>query len=179
MAPLTRICLIGPESTGKSHLAQKLAEHFNAPWIAEHARDHATARNNQLTYDDVEPIAKGQIAFIDNRQPPTGNLLILDTDLISTVVYSRHYYGRVPQWIEEEARRRKADLYLLMDTDVPWQPDEARDSGGEEREDLFDDFRRALDEFETRWTIVSGDWDERFRTVLEEVARLRGSAVPR
>ena len=51
---------------------------------------------------------------------------MFDTDLISTVVYSRYYYGDCPAWVIEEARRHRADLYLLMDTDVAWKPDEAR-----------------------------------------------------
>jgi len=168
MASLTRICLIGPECTGKSTLAERLAKHFGATWVPEFAREHALSRNDALTFDDVEPIAKGHI----NRPPATGNLIIYDTDLISTVVYSRHYYGRAPEWVVEEARRRRADLYLLMDTDVPWQPDAARDRGGEAREDLFDEFRRTLDEFETRWTIISGDWEERFRSAAAEAATL-------
>lgn len=162
MAPLARICLIGPESTGKTELAERLSKHLGVPWVPEFARDYAAARGNQLSYEDVEPIARGQIELTDN-------FLILDTDLISTVVYSRHYYGKVPQWIVDEAWRRKADLYLLMDTDVPWHPDAARDRGGHEREDLFDDFRRALDEFETRWTIVSGTRDERFEKALSRL----------
>ncbi len=165
MAPLTRICLIGPESTGKTELAEQLSRHLNVPWVPEFAREHAIARGNQLTYEDVEAIAHGQI----DRKAPAEDLLILDTDLISTVVYSRHYYGRVPEWIVDEARRRRADLYLLMDTDVPWQADAARDRGGDEREDLFDEFRRALDEFETEWTIVSGEREERFERALSRL----------
>jgi nicotinamide riboside kinase len=116
-----------------------------------------------LTAADVEPIARGVIALLDSVDAP---LAILDTDLISTVVYARHYYGSCPHWIEAEARERRADLYLLLDTDVPWLPDPARDAGGETREDLFDAFRAALDEFETRWEIVSGDWESRWRAVL-------------
>ena len=167
MAQITRVCLIGPECTGKSALAERLAKHFGTTAIPEFAREYAIARNNRLTYDDVDPIARGHIA-----QAHDGNLIIHDTDLISTVVYSRHYYDRVPEWIVEEARRRRADLYLLMDTDVPWTPDPVRDRGGDEREELFDDFRRTLDEFETRWTIISGDRETRFRTAVEEIVPL-------
>ena len=112
--------------------------------VREFAREYAEARANQLSFADVEPIALGQLALLESGGMAAA-LQILDTDLISTVVYARHYYGRVPDWIVEEANRRRADLYLLMDTDVPWKQDEARDAGGDTREDLFDAFRAALD----------------------------------
>ena len=170
MAPLPdriRICLIGPECTGKTVLAQRLARELGATYVAEHARDYATARHNQLTAADVEPVARGQMANEDAARD--AERVVLDTDLISTVVYARHYYGACPLWIEAEARRRRADLYLLMDTDVDWLPDPVRDAGGDAREDLFDAFRAALDEFETRWEIVSGDWEERLSRVRERL----------
>jgi NadR type nicotinamide-nucleotide adenylyltransferase len=161
MAPLAgRICLIGPESTGKSELAQRLARELDAAYVSEFARDYANARNNDLTAADVEPIAHGQMANEDATRD--AERVILDTDLISTVVYARYYYGECPQWIDDEARRRRADLYLLMDTDIEWVSDPARDAGGDAREDLFDAFRAALDEFETNWVIVSGEWEQRW-----------------
>lgn len=172
MAKITRVCLIGPESTGKSQLAARLSEHFNAPWIPEYAREYAEARGNRLSYDHVEHIARGHIESEARGPRPEAGLIVMDTDLISTVVYSRHYYGRVPDWVVEEARKRAADIYLLMDTDVPWVADAARDTGGDEREDLFDRFRAALDEFEVRWTVISGGWEERFRTSVAAIAEL-------
>ena len=155
-------------------LAQRLAEHFGARWLPEHAREYAEKRDNKLTADDIEAIARGHMATED-RGPRTEDIVILDTDLISTVVYARHYYGRVPEWIVEEARHRRAGLYLLMDTDVPWIADSARDTGGAGREDLFDAFRRTLDEFECEWVIISGDWEDRFRSA---VAAITGNRQP-
>jgi NadR type nicotinamide-nucleotide adenylyltransferase len=169
MEALARICLIGPECTGKTELTEKLGAHFGVLWVPEYAREYAEKRGSDLTYDDVEPIARGQMALLEREAR------ILDTDLISTVVYSRHYYGRAPEWLVEEARRRRADLYLLMDTDLPWKEDGARDRGGEAREDLFDEFRRALDEFETRWVIVSGEAEERFEAARRAIAAMLAS----
>jgi NadR type nicotinamide-nucleotide adenylyltransferase len=157
-----RICLTGPECTGKSRLAARLASEYGATWVKEYAREYAE-QHGPLTVADVEPIARGEIASLDAA---AGERVVLDTDLISTVVYARYYYGECPAWIEEEAIRRRADLYLLLDTDVPWQPDPARDTPGEEREELFDLFRRALDEFGVQWRIVSGGWEERWQAVV-------------
>jgi len=161
------VCLIGPECTGKTTLARRLAAELGVPWVREYAREYAEARGNDLGADDVEPIARGQMALADAAGD--ARLVVLDTDLISTVVYARHYYGTCPSWLEEEARRRRANLYLLMDTDVAWEPDAARDAGGDVREDLFDAFRAALDEFGTRWETVSGDWEERWQTIRKLV----------
>lgn len=158
MAKDTRICLIGPESTGKTELAAELSRRLGLPWVPEFAREYAENHPRVLTAEDVEPIARGQILGEDAVPPP----VILDTDLLSTVVYARYYYGSCPAWIEAEARRRRADLYLLCDTDVPWAADLIRTSGlDDEREEQFDAFRRALDEFEVRWVIVSGAREER------------------
>jgi NadR type nicotinamide-nucleotide adenylyltransferase len=165
MAPLPRrICLTGPECTGKTTLAERLGRELNAAYVAEYAREYAEAHDNALTAADVEPIARGQIANEDAARH--ADRVILDTDLISTVVYARHYYGSCPSWIEDEARRRRADLYLLMDTDLAWVADPARDTGGDAREDLFDAFRCALEEFETTWVIVSGEGEERCAQAL-------------
>ena len=69
---------------------------------------------------------------------------MLDTDLVSTMVYSRHYYGDCPPWIEEEAARRLADLYLLHHVDVEWVADGRQREQPERREELFERFRATL-----------------------------------
>ena len=155
----TRICLIGAECTGKTTLAARLADRFIAPWVPEHARQYAVSIGRPLMFDDVGPIARGQMALEDGMA--TDGLLILDTDLISTVVYSRHHYGRCPEWVVAEAQTRLADLYLLTDIDVPWTADEVRDSGAR-REALHAEFAVALAALEARVVIVSGSREARF-----------------
>ena len=183
MAPLrTRIrltvCLIGPECTGKTTLAERLSVRFDAPWVPEFVREYAQRVARPLTVDDVEPIARGQMALedaarnptTDNRQPTTDSLLILDTDLISTVVYSRHYYGHCPEWIEAEARARKASLYLLTDIDVPWTADDVRDTAAA-RAALHGQFATTLANYDANVITISGDWEARFATAADAIER--------
>jgi len=160
-----RVCLTGAESTGKSELAKELARHFSATLIPEYSREYALGRQNVLSYSDVGPIAHGQMEQEDRVKD---SFVILDTDLLSTVVYSRHHFGAVPQWVETKARDRLADLYLLLDIDVPWVWDPVRDSGAT-REELHSDFRNALEEFGASYVSISGTWDERLRRSIAAI----------
>ena len=165
-----RICLTGAESTGKSELAKELGVHFLATVVPEYSREYALARGGELSYSDVGPIARGQIELEDRSL--SGDLVILDTDLLSTVVYSRHHFGKCPEWVELLVRLRLADHYLLLDIDVPWVRDPVRDSGVT-RDSLQDDFHRALKEFGAKYTVISGQWDARWRRAVEAIERLR------
>ena len=154
------VCLIGPECTGKTTLARQLAAHFGVPWVPEFVREYAERVRRPLTVDDVEPIAMGEIALLDAADGNDG-LLILDTDLVSTMVYSRHYYGGCPEWIVAEALVRRADLYLLTGIDVPWSGDDVRDSP-EARSTLHRAFASALDALDACVVAISGLPEARF-----------------
>lgn len=172
MATVTRICLIGPESTGKSTVAERLARELGVPCVPEYAREYALMHANELTYDDVEPIGRGQLAN-ELRLMPDDGLLILDTDLVSTAVYSRHFYGRVPQFVERTARERLADLYLLFDVDVPFVADGARATAAD-RDATMAEFRTALRALGADVIEISGDWQaryERARAAVRQAAR--------
>lgn len=156
-----RIVVTGSEGTGKTTLARRLAEHFASPFVPEFARSYAETIGRPLDAGDVEPIARGQIALEDSVIRAGDHLTILDTDLVSTVVYARHYYGGVPSWLTDAARTRLADLYLLLDTDIEWQADEIRDQP-HARAEIQTKFRDLLRAFEARVADIRGRDDERF-----------------
>ncbi len=96
------------------------------------------------------------------------SLLIQDTDLLSTVVYSGHYYGRCPEWIERGPRARRPDLYLLLEIDVPWVPDDVRDRENR-RDEMQQLFRTAVAESGARYIVIRGSWNERFERARQAI----------
>ena len=157
---LRRVTVTGSESTGKTWLARQLAQRFTAPWVAEFSREYAVHKGAPLDATDVEPIARGQLRAENDVLPRARGLAILDTDLISTVVYAEHYYGRCPVWIEQAARERLADLYLLCDIDVPWVADRVRDRP-DAREEIQAAFVDRLARYGATSVVVRGNWEQR------------------
>ena len=173
--PLVLVCITGPESTGKTALAQHLAEWLNTEWVPEASRAYAERKGSELLASDVSPIARTHIeladAAVDRVRARGATALVLDTDLISTVVYARHYYGAVPAWIVRAQRERGADLYLLCDVDVPWVPDGVRDRP-QTRAAMFELFRRGLAARDAKRVIIRGDWATRWERARDAVASL-------
>lgn len=152
----TRVVLTGPECSGKTTLAAVLAARFDAPWVPEAARRFVETTPGELSARTVEPIARLSMRLADEVMRDAPPLLFFDTDLVSTVVYARHYYGECPDWIEREARARRSDLYLLGSPDLPWTADGVRDRPAQ-REELFEEFRRALEEIGARIVVLRGE----------------------
>jgi len=172
-----RAVLIGPECTGKTRLAGELAARYGVPGAPEHAREYVDRHGAALTFADVDPIGRGQQAGEDAavaRAAAEGApLVVLDTDLVSTMVYSRHYYGDCPPWIEAAAARRLGDLYLLHHVDVEWVPDGRQREQPERREELLERFRAALAALGARVADVAGAWDERRLRAVAAIDGLR------
>ncbi len=166
-----RIVITGPECTGKTTLAAELAERLGVPWLPEAARDYAAAvarAGRILDATDVDRIAERHTAAEDSLRATNPPLIVLDTDLMSTVAYGRHYYGGSSAWLESEARARRGDLYLLCSPDIPWVPDGVRDRPTG-REEMLAHFRRVLNEFDVRTADVWGTGPARLEAALAAV----------
>lgn len=169
---MIRITLVGPESTGKSTLSRDLAKHFHTLWVPEFSRIYAGNKNGPLTVEDVAPIAAGQIASEDALIPLATRVIFLDTDLVMTAMYAELYYGACPPAVREAARARLADLYLLLEPDVPWVADPARDMP-HRRPEIRDRIAALLKGWGARVVSIEGTWPERFQQAQFAVGSLR------
>lgn len=168
-----RVVLIGPECTGKTWLAGELAALYGVPWSREYAREYVERHGALLTLADVDPIGRGQKqgedAALARGVADAAPIVVLDTDLVSTAVYSRHYYGDCPAWIEQKAARRQGELYLLHHVDVPWVEDGRQREQPERRPELFERFRATLAAAGARVVPIRGAWEERLRRGVQAV----------
>lgn len=173
-----RVVLIGPECTGKTTLAINLAGHYGVPCSAEFARTFVDQHPRPVEYEDVDAIGRGQLDAEDHAIAEARArgcaLVIHDTDLISTVVYSGHYYGDCPTWISDLVVTRVADLYLLHDIDVPWVEDGHQRIQPERRADLLGVFASTLAMLGAVTVRIAGDWESRRAQALAAIdERLR------
>jgi len=172
---MKRVVVTGSECTGKTTLAGDLARQFGTVCVAEYAREYLDRKvaTTGLPLDerDVEPIARGQIVAEDRGAATAKRLLVLDTDLVSTTVYARHYYGACPAWIDQAARDRRGDLYLLCDIDVPWVADSVRDRP-HHREHIHALFVEALDTLGAPYVLIRGSWAARLTTAVAAVSEV-------
>jgi NadR type nicotinamide-nucleotide adenylyltransferase len=166
-----RVVLTGSECTGKTTLAIRLAAHYGIEYVPEFVRDFAARKGAPIDFADHGAIARGQIALEDEYIARAHALLVQDTDLLSTVVYCTHYFGRCPPWIADAARGRRPDLYLLCEIDVPWIEDGIRDRG-HMREEMQEMFRAAVYGAGAPFVAIAGESDQRFAAAVQAIDRL-------
>ncbi|MDN3491846.1 ATP-binding protein [Winogradskyella bathintestinalis] len=172
----TKIVLFGPESTGKTTLSRQLAKHYNSIWVPEYARQYLQAKwdieRKICEPKDLLPIAIGQMKLENEMAKKTDSVLICDTDLLETKVYSESYYsGTCDQSIETSALKNSYDLYFLTYIDTPWEADDLRDKP-DKREQMFSAFQNALVTYNKPYVLLKGTKEERLRIAIKHIDNL-------
>lgn len=164
---MTRISITGPESTGKSWLAEQLAEHYQTAWVSEYARKYLEEINRPYTYNDILVIARNQLKE-ENMAAKNTDLLFCDTDFCVTSIWCKVKYGKCHKWITDKLEQNNYGFYLLCDIDLPWQYDPLREHP-EMRAELFGMYRDLLQFHRFNFKIVSGTGQERLQNAIRFV----------
>lgn len=169
-----RICIIGAESVGKSTIVKKLAKWYDCPYVEEYGREYTKTYGAEVvTTQDISNIAAQQAYNEEQFAYASENgLMICDTNLIVTELFSNIYNGHCPLWVKEYNRTQKYDLYLLLNNDVPFVDDGIRQF--EKIRDVhFNIIRNELYKRNENYVIIEGsDYDERVTQAVTEIDKL-------
>jgi HTH-type transcriptional regulator, transcriptional repressor of NAD biosynthesis genes len=175
-----RVTILGAESTGKTTLAEALAKMFDTTWVPEYGRAYCEERDpRQLSLDDFDAIARGQIDMEDRAARLANRVLICDTDVRTTATWSELIRGGQSEWLATMAAMREYSHALLLGDDVPWINDGTRVLQHERRAHtvLLEDQLRLTKQPYTR---IDGPFDERLERAAAVVRRvLQSSPKPR
>ncbi len=144
--------LTGPESTGKTTLAQLLARSTGGRYLPEVARTYLKPGHPYLP-SDLLRIGEQQLTA-ETSVPPE-QVTFADTDLQVLFVWWQERYGPAPEKLVRQYRRQKDRYYLLCRPDVAWAPDPLRENPGD-RDRLFDIYRTDLQRRKLPHAIIEG-----------------------
>ena len=167
---LKKIVFTGPESTGKTTLASLFSKELGCPIVEEYSRIFLQKLSRGYTFEDITNIAKGQIenedaALVNNK------IIVCDTDLLVCKIWQEFRFGIIDPWIEQEFKNRRYDMVFLCNVDIPWEYDPLRENPSE-REELFHLYKSTLDDHEINYTIVQGNFQQRYQIVKDTLKQL-------
>ena len=173
---ILKIVLFGPESTGKTTLAKKLATHYKTNWVPEFAREYLQKKWDQKGYvcslEDLPIIMNGQRNLEDEILEKSNRILFCDTNCVVTQIWSQtHFNGYCSEEILSNARKSNHDFYLLTDIDVPWKKDNLRDRPNE-RKKMLNIFKTTLDEYKFPYKLISGTLKSRIEKSIKIIDKI-------
>ena len=168
------LVLCGPESSGKSWLSAELQQRFGGLLVGEYVRHFIEQNPRDTCLADIPAIARGQLAWEDSARAQQPDLLILDTHLLSNMLWSQTLFGACPAWIEEQLLARHYDLHLVLSPQmVEWTDDGQRCQPElAERQAFFQATCDWLHRHQQPLQIIEGDWSERRRQAVLAVEQL-------
>ena len=165
------LVLTGPESSGKSWLAASIQQTFGGVIVGEYVRHFIEQQQRDTCYADIAHIAQGQLTWEDAARAEAPHLLILDTHLLSNMLWSQALFGACPPWLEQQLLARHYDLHLLLDPNaVPWVDDGQRCQPQlPQREQFHQACRDWLQHHQQAYVDIQGDWSQRQQQALTQV----------
>lgn len=169
-----RIALLGAECTGKSTLAQQLAQELGAARVPEYLRTWCLQHQRTPAAHEQAEIAAAQAAQIDTAAA-AHERVVCDTTSLMTAVFSLHYFGDASLLPSALDAHRGCQLTLLCAPDLPWQADGFLRDGPEVRDAIDQLLRRVLTEAGLPWVDIRGAEHQRLTAALAACAAVRAA----
>jgi nicotinamide riboside kinase len=163
-SPIFQWVLTGPESSGKSTLAEALSAALHAPCVPEFARVYLQGLGRDYFPAEVDRMERGQYAW-EQWYGAGGNMpLVLDTDWTVYYVWRKYTLKQDPVLLVE-APQTQHKFYFLCRPDFPWQPDPLREHP-QEQLPLFEEYVALLESRGLPYAVLEGSVAQRIEKAL-------------
>ena len=167
---MKKIAIIGPESTGKSHLAKELANYYGCSWVPEFAREYLQGKS-EYSFSDVLEIAKGELELLNTVSSKNEKFIFFDTDLSVIKIWLEDKYNTIPDWISISLLETLPDFYILTDIDLPWEYDPQREDPNR-RDVLKQKYVDLLNQLPVKWSCVGGFDSRRLENAVAAIEKV-------
>ncbi len=164
------IAITGAESTGKTTLAEALAEALPGQLVTEASRD-LLAPGALYDLDDVVAIGHEQNRRERLALQSTSGWVVADTDLLVIRIWLQERFQVWPETLAQLWNLQPPRIWILTSPDIPWEPDPLRENP-HDRERLHELYRQSLSVSQAPWVEVSGPVGSRLQQALRFVRQL-------
>ncbi len=171
------IALMGGECTGKSSLAQALAEQFDAIVVDEYLRTFVQQHHRAPRQDEQAQImarqSEDEQRSCEQARTQGIGVVISDPSPAMTAIYSQLYFGDdslLPSAVDQ--LHRPGSLTVWCDDDLPWTPDGNQRDGIDFRQAAHRFIAQLLESHELPALLVSGSIEQRAAQIVESLATL-------
>ncbi len=174
MSAITRVAILGAESSGKSILAEALAARYDTVWVPEYLREFVETHQRVPRAEEQILIATTQIQREKETAQRAKTWLFCDTSPVMTAVYSRHYFKRTDAALEQLEQSHTYDFTLVTAPDFPWSADGLQRDSSAVRQQIHEELLGILDERGIPFLLVEGSLAKRVEQVQFTLSFLMG-----
>lgn len=176
------VAILGAESTGKTTLAQQLAQRLHSRGlrtavVAEYLREFCDREGRTPRPDEQAGIADEQWRRIEAARREA-DVVVADTTPLMIAVYSDYVFGDTALYDAALARQRQCTHTLLTGLDLPWQPDGLQRDGPQVRGPVDALIRGALQRGALPFAVIYGEGEARADAALAALALSPSNAPP-
>jgi NadR type nicotinamide-nucleotide adenylyltransferase len=170
---VSRVAILGAESTGKSTLAAELAKRYRTLWVPEYLRQFVETEQRVPYETDQLDIAQVQMerenAAAAAASATGRRFLFCDTTPFMTAIYSGVYWGRVDPALAALDLHYDYAVTLVAAPDLPWVADGLQRESAAVRQQVHQALVDKLERRGITFTLLTGSLEQRLaqaQTVL-------------
>ena len=121
---ITKVVFLGSESTGKTTIANALAERFDTEVMPEYGAEYwfENQRDGVLSPEQMIEIARGHIDIENEKVLKSNKYCFIDTNAITTYMFAKDYHGYALPELQQLAHNcnNRYNVVFLCEDDIPY-----------------------------------------------------------